>query len=61
MFLRGVRNVEAFDWLDPRALAVADHGPSGEFGRTGGDEITVARAGANPGWPDAWRCDAKRG
>ncbi len=61
VFLRGVRNVEAFDWLDSRTLVVADHGPSGELGRTGGDEITVARAGANLGWPDAWRCDAREG
>ncbi len=61
VFLLGVRNVEAFDWLDARTLVVADHGPSGELLRTGGDEITVARAGENLGWPDAWRCDARAG
>jgi glucose/arabinose dehydrogenase len=61
VFLLGVRNVEAFDWLDPQTLVVADHGPSGEFGRSGHDEITVARAGANLGWPDAWRCEATAG
>jgi glucose/arabinose dehydrogenase len=61
VLVRGVRNVEAFDWLDARTLAVADHGPSGEMGRTGGDEISVARAGENLGWPDAWRCDARDG
>lgn len=61
VFLSGVRNVEAFDWLDARTLVVADHGPSGELGRRGHDEVTVARAGANLGWPDAWRCDAKAG
>ena len=61
VFLRGLRNLEAFDWLDDGALVVADHGPSGELGRTGGDEVTVARAGADLGWPDAWRCDGLAG
>jgi glucose/arabinose dehydrogenase len=61
VFVRGVRNVEAFDWLDPRTLVVADHGPSGEMGRTGGDEVSLARAGDDLGWPDAWRCDAREG
>ncbi len=61
VFIRGVRNVEAFDWLDARTLAIADNGPSGEMLRTGGDEISVARAGANLGWPDAWRCEAREG
>jgi glucose/arabinose dehydrogenase len=61
VFLRGVRNLEAFDWLDDRTLALADHGPSGELGRTGGDEVDVARAGADLGWPEAWRCDALAG
>ena len=61
VFLRGVRNVEAFDWLDPRTLVVADHGPSGELGRQGGDEVTVARPGENLGWPDVWRCEARAG
>ncbi len=59
VFLSGVRNVEAFDWLDPKTLVVADHGPSGEMGRHGGDEVTVARAGANLGWPDVWRCETR--
>lgn len=61
VFLRGLRNPEGFDWLDDGALVVTDHGPSGELGRRGGDEITVARAGADLGWPDAWRCDALAG
>ncbi len=61
VFLRGLRNLEAFDWLDDRTLVLADHGPSGELGRQGGDEITVARAGADLGWPEAWRCDAREG
>jgi glucose/arabinose dehydrogenase len=61
VFLSGLRNLQAFDWLDPGTLIVADHGPSGELGRSGHDEISVARAGENLGWPDIWRCEAARG
>ncbi len=61
VFMRGVRNLEAFDWLDDSTLILADHGPSGELGRQGGDEVTVARAGADLGWPTAWRCDVLAG
>jgi glucose/arabinose dehydrogenase len=61
VFLRGIRNLEAFDWLDPRTLVLADHGPSGELGRRGHDEVDVARAGDDLGWPQAWRCDVRPG
>jgi len=61
VFVLGLRNVEAFDWLDSRTLIIADHGPSGELGRQGGDRVMVARAGDDLGWPDAWRCDALGG
>ncbi len=61
MFVRGLRNVEAFDWLEPGTLVIADHGPSGELGRQGGDRVLVARAGDDLGWPDAWRCEAVEG
>ncbi|HEY6005092.1 MAG TPA: PQQ-dependent sugar dehydrogenase [Anaeromyxobacter sp.] len=61
VFVLGVRNVEAFDWLDDGSLVIADHGPSGEMGRSGHDEISVARAGANLGWPDVYGCQAKDG
>jgi glucose/arabinose dehydrogenase len=61
VFLRGLRNVEAFDWLDARTMVIADHGPSGELRRQGGDRVLVARAGENLGWPDAWRCEARSG
>ena len=61
VFLSGLRNTEAFDWLDARTLIVADHGPSGELGRSGHDEVSVARAGDDLGWPDIWRCEAARG
>lgn len=56
VFLRGVRNLEAFDWLDARTIVLADHGPSGELGRRGGDRVAVVRPGDDLGWPDAWRC-----
>jgi glucose/arabinose dehydrogenase len=61
VFVLGVRNAEAFDWLDDRTLVVADHGPSGELGRSGHDEVSVARAGANLGWPDIYGCEARGG
>jgi aldose sugar dehydrogenase len=60
-FIKGVRNVEGFDWLDERTLVVSDHGPSGELGRSGGDEVSIARAGDDLGWPDAWRCQEAAG
>jgi glucose/arabinose dehydrogenase len=61
VLVSGVRNVEAFDWLDQKTLVVVDHGPSGELGRSGHDELTIARAGANLGWPDIYGCEAKAG
>jgi aldose sugar dehydrogenase len=61
VFVLGVRNVEAFDWLDDGTLVVADHGPSGELGRRGHDEVSVARAGANLGWPEIYGCEGRQG
>jgi glucose/arabinose dehydrogenase len=60
-FLLGVRNLQAFDWLDDGRLVLADHGPSGELGRYGHDELNVAKAGDNLGWPNTWRCDTAEG
>lgn len=61
IFLSGIRNTQGFDWLDHETLVVADHGPSGEFGRRGGDEVSIARRGDNLGWPDIWRCEQGEG
>ncbi len=61
IFLLGIRNCEAFDWHDPTTLFVADHGPSGELGRRGHDEVSAARAGDNLGWPTIYGCEAKPG
>src|SRR6185436_4163418 len=57
----GVRNTEGFDWLDASTMVVTDHGPSGELGRRGHDEVNVARAGQNLGWPTIYSCEAKKG
>lgn len=61
-YVLGVRNVEGFDFRDDGTMLVADHGPSGELaGRRGHDEITVARAGSNLGWPRIYGCEAHEG
>lgn len=56
-FVSGVRNVQGFAFRDDGTLLVTDHGPSGELGRTGHDEVSVARAGDNLGWPVVWGCE----
>ncbi len=61
VFLLGLRNSEGFDWLDAKTLVVTDHGPSGELGRTGHDEVSIASAGDNLGWPTAFGCQAQIG
>ncbi|HEY8429701.1 MAG TPA: PQQ-dependent sugar dehydrogenase [Sandaracinaceae bacterium] len=61
VFALGVRNVQGFDWREDGALVVTDHGPSGEFGRRGLDEVSVVRRGANLGWPEVSGCDAHEG
>lgn len=58
-FILGIRNTEGFDWPNPTMLWVADHGPSGELGRTGHDEVNVAKAGDNLGWPTIYGCESK--
>ncbi len=55
-FLMGLRNTQGFDWLDAQLLYVVDHGPSGDLGRRGHDEVNLARAGDNLGWPDIYAC-----
>jgi len=65
VFLSGVRNCEAFAWPEPsdaKTLWLADHGPSGEWkGWHGADEIDVAHAGEDLGWPQIHLCDAEPG
>ncbi len=61
VFILGVRNTQGFDWLGNGTLLVADHGPTGELGRSGHDEVSIARPGENLGWPATWRCDRQQG
>lgn len=59
--LTGLRNLQAFDFLDANTIVVADHGPSGELGRRGHDEVSIARLGSNLGWPTIWGCETRAG
>ena len=57
VYMLGIRNVQGFDWINSSAIILADHGPTGDTGRTGADEISIARAGSNLGWPGIYRCE----
>lgn len=57
VYMLGVRNAQGFAWPGDGSLFVADHGPSGELGRTGHDEISRAKAGSDLGWPGAVGCE----
>lgn len=61
VFILGIRNTQGFDWLDDGSMIVTDHGPSGELGREGHDEVNIATAGANLGWPDIYGCEIDDG
>ncbi len=61
VYLLGVRNVQAFAFAPEGDVLVADHGPSGEMGRRGHDEITRARAGDDLGWPTYFGCEVALG
>jgi glucose/arabinose dehydrogenase len=61
IFILGVRNTQGFDWIDRATLVVTDHGPSGELGRTGHDEVSLAHAGDNLGWPKIYGCEIATG
>ncbi|MEJ7732449.1 MAG: PQQ-dependent sugar dehydrogenase [Polyangiaceae bacterium] len=62
VFISGIRNTQGFDWIDDTTLVISDHGPSGEYkGRRGHDEVSVARAGQNLGWPTIYGCESGAG
>jgi aldose sugar dehydrogenase len=61
LWLLGIRNTQGFDWKDDDTLYLADHGPSGEMGRTGHDEVHVTRRGDNLGWPTVYGCQEAEG
>lgn len=60
-FIYGVRNTQGFDWFDASTLWVTDHGPSGDLGLYGHDEVNVARAGDNLGWSNIYACESAAG
>jgi len=61
-WVKGLRNPQAFDWLDANTLMIADNGPTGEYqGRTGGDKVLIATKGQDMGWPTIWHCEAQAG
>lgn len=61
VYITGIRNTQGFDWVNESTLWVSDHGPSGELGRSGHDEISIAQAGDNLGWPTIYRCESETG
>ncbi len=61
-WLPGIRNLEAFDWLDDATIVAADHGPSGELrGRYAHDEVNLTHQGDNLGWPEIYGCETQKG
>ena len=64
VFLSGIRNTQGWDWPDPADAStvwLTDHGPSGDTGRRGHDEVNVARAGDDLGWPTVYGCEERAG
>lgn len=61
VFLSGIRNTQGFDWLTDGRVALSDHGPTGEMGLSGLDELSFARAGENLGWPRITGCETAEG
>lgn len=60
-YILGIRNTQGFDWLDASTMWVTDHGPSGELGLRGLDEVNIAKAGDNLGWSEISGCNGKAG
>ena len=64
LFLMGIRNTQGWAWPNPddaNTLWVTDHGPSGEMLRFGHDEVSIARANDNLGWPTIYKCEQEAG
>ena len=59
VYIWGIRNTQGFDWPNEKTMYVTDHGPSGELGRRYHDEVSVAKAGDNLGWPTIYACETK--
>ncbi|GAB4380998.1 MAG: PQQ-dependent sugar dehydrogenase [Elainellaceae cyanobacterium] len=58
-YIIGIRNTQGFDWFNQSALWVTDHGPSSELGRRGQDNVSLAIAGDNLGWPTLQDCQTQ--
>ena len=49
----GHRNPQGFDWHpESQILFSTEHGPSGNDGPGGGDEVNIIEKGGNYGWPE---------
>lgn len=54
VYSMGHRNPQGLAWHpETGELFASEHGPSGEFGKYGNDEINVIHPGGNYGWPKA--------
>lgn len=47
----GHRNPQGIDWTTEGMIYEAEHGPSGNDGPGGGDEVNLIQSGKNYGWP----------
>ena len=61
VYLLGIRNTQGFDCPNDSTIWLTDHGPSGEMLRRDHDEVNVARAGDNLGWPTIYGCESSTG
>jgi len=64
VYLLGIRNTQGWDWPDQddaTTIWLTDHGPSGDRLRFGHDEVSIAKANDNLGWPEIYRCEKQEG
>lgn len=57
----GHRNPQGIDWTTNGTMYEAEHGPSGNDGPGGGDEVNLITKGANYGWPLVSHQETKEG
>jgi aldose sugar dehydrogenase len=64
VYLLGIRNTQGWDWPDQgdaTTIWITDHGPSGDRLRFGHDEVHIAKANDNLGWPEIYKCEEQEG
>ena len=61
VWVSGLRNGQGIDWRNDGRMVLTDHGPSGDTGRFGHDEVNVAEPGDDLGWPDIYACEEGEG